>query len=94
MVKIWLHSLFLRDTEIAVDDEIQVTLSNAALSEVLQDACRGDDRLLFKIIDEQGSLRPHVAVFINSVNCRDLQGLASVVKPDDEVLVFPALSGG
>lgn len=64
------------------------------LSEVIRDACGGDKNLLFKIIDEQGELRPHVAVFIGNEHCKYLGGLAAAVEPTAEVSVYPALSGG
>ena len=68
--------------------------SAVSLVKILEVVCEEDESLFFKLIDEQGNLRPHVAVFIGSTNCRNLKGINSLVSPNDEVSVFPALSGG
>lgn len=47
--------------------------------------------LRFRIIDEQGSIRPHIKFFVNRVQVREL---ASRVSDDDEVMIVCALSGG
>lgn len=46
------------------------------------------------ILDDQGHLRKHVAVFVDGVRVRDCTGLADAVLPDSEVYVLQALSGG
>lgn len=50
--------------------------------------------LVRRICDEQGALRPHVNVFLDSANVRDREGLATVVPDGIEVYVLPAVSGG
>lgn len=46
------------------------------------------------IVDDQGRLRHHVNVFVNSQMIADRSGLSDAVRPEDEVFVFQALSGG
>ena len=46
------------------------------------------------IVDDQGCLRRHVNVFVNAKMIRDRKGLSDAVRPEDEVFVFQALSGG
>ena len=43
---------------------------------------------------EQGALSEHAHIFINSHDIRHLAGLATVMKPEDRVDVFPPLVGG
>jgi sulfur-carrier protein len=47
-----------------------------------------------RIQNERGELRQHVNVFVGSDNVRDLAGLATVLPPDAEVHILPAVSGG
>lgn len=47
-----------------------------------------------RLRDEAGRLRPHVNVFVGSVNARDLDGTGTVVPEGAEVSVLPAISGG
>ena len=46
------------------------------------------------VLDDQGALRRHVAVYINGQPVRDRVRLADPVGPHDEIYVFQALSGG
>jgi molybdopterin converting factor small subunit len=45
----------------------------------------------FRVVDEQGRLRPHVRVFVNGDLTRDL---AAPLADGDEVTLMQALSGG
>jgi sulfur-carrier protein len=46
------------------------------------------------VLDDQGAVRRHVAVYVNGEPVRDRVHLTDSVKPSDEVYVFQALSGG
>ena len=46
------------------------------------------------VLDDQGAVRRHVAVYVNGNPVRDREKLADPVGPDDEIYVFQALSGG
>jgi hypothetical protein len=46
------------------------------------------------IVDEQGALRKHVAIFIDDEQLRDRDNLDQSVMADAEIYVVQALSGG
>jgi molybdopterin synthase sulfur carrier subunit len=46
------------------------------------------------LVDEQGVLRQHVNIFVNNVLIRDKESLQDSLKPNDEVFIMQALSGG
>lgn len=46
------------------------------------------------ILDDQGHLRKHVVVFVDGVRVQDRTTLADAVRPDSEIYVLQALSGG
>ena len=46
------------------------------------------------ILDDQGALRRHVAIYVNGQPARDRVGLSDPLGPRDEIYVFQALSGG
>jgi sulfur-carrier protein len=46
------------------------------------------------LVDEHGTLRQHVNVFINKTLVRDRSGLQDRVVDDDEIHILQALSGG
>ena len=45
----------------------------------------------FRVIDEQDALRPHIRISVNSEIINDL---ATPLRPDDEVALIQAFSGG
>jgi len=69
----------------------EVEAEGATLAELLADLDRRYPGLRFRVIDEQGAVRPHIKVFVNRVQARSL---AQALAPADEVLVVAALSGG
>lgn len=46
------------------------------------------------VLDDQGAVRRHVAVYINGQPLGDRERLTDPVGPRDEIYVFQALSGG
>jgi sulfur carrier protein ThiS len=46
------------------------------------------------VLDDQGALRRHVAVYVGGDCVRDRMRLTDPVAPTDEIHVFQALSGG
>ncbi len=46
------------------------------------------------VLDDQGSLRKHVVVFVDGTRVRDRDRLADPVREDSEIHVLQALSGG
>ena len=71
--------------------EREVEASGATLSEVVADLDRRYPGLRFRMIDEQDRLRPHIRLFVNGEQARDL---ATACGPADEVQIVQALSGG
>lgn len=46
------------------------------------------------IVDDAGQLRQHVNIFLRGELIKDRVNLSDEVMPNDEVLIFQALSGG
>ena len=72
-------------------DAAEVTAHGTTLEQLATDLDRRYPGLRFRIIDEQGSIRPHIRFFVNRIATRDL---ASTVSDTDEVMIVCALSGG
>jgi len=69
----------------------QLQAEGASLETLLADLDRKYPGMRFRIIDEQGAIRPHMRFFVN----RDLvRTLDHPLSPNDEVLIVAALSGG
>ncbi len=71
-----------------------VRVDGATLGEALAAVFADRPALKGYVLDDQGALRQHVAVFVNGRNAVDRARLTDPVRPDDEIYVLQALSGG
>jgi len=46
------------------------------------------------VLDDQGAVRTHVVIFADGTSVRDRKQLSDPLRPDSEVFVMQALSGG
>jgi molybdopterin converting factor small subunit len=69
----------------------EVEASGATLAAVLDDLDRQSPGFRFRVVDEQERARPHVRFFVNGEQVFDL---ARSLRPDDALVIVPALSGG
>jgi len=66
----------------------------ASLGTVLHAALAAAPGLSHYVLDDQGHIRKHVAVFINKSMVMDRQNLGQALTDGDSVLVIQALTGG
>jgi molybdopterin converting factor small subunit len=69
----------------------EVDAGGATLDELLNDLDARYPGLRFRIVDEQGAIRPHIRFFVNR---QMVHSLAASISAEDEVLIVGALSGG
>ncbi len=65
-------------------------LPGATVSEVLRELERRHPPVRGWILDEQGRIRPHVAVFVNGERTREDMAIG----PGDVLQILPSISGG
>ena len=70
------------------------TVAAGNLRAVLQASLAAAPELRHYVLDDQGHIRKHVAVFVNQTLVRDRQDLTQPVASGDKVLVIQALTGG
>lgn len=70
------------------------TASGGTVGEVFESVLADHPQLRGYILDDQGALRRHVAVFVDGVQVLDREKLTDAVSEDGEIYVFQALSGG
>ena len=69
----------------------KVEASGATIAEVLTDLDRRFPGIRFRMIDEQQRIRPHIRLFHEGEQIRDLQ---RPLRERDELIIVQALSGG
>jgi molybdopterin converting factor small subunit len=73
------------------DQRAGVEAVGANLDELLDDLDRRYPGIRFRVVDEQGRLRPHMKIFVNEESIRDL---TTPITRGDDVVLMQALSGG
>ena len=68
-----------------------VRANGGTIGEVLDDLDRRYRGIRFRLVDEQERLRPHMRLFLNGADARDV---ARPVNDGDEIYIVGALSGG
>lgn len=71
-----------------------VRIEGATVRQVLENYFRHNPQVRGYVLDDQGVVRHHVAIFVNEELIQDRQGLSDRVNDHDEVFVMQALSGG
>ena len=69
-------------------------VEGATLREALDQAFQALPRVRGYILDEQGAVRYHVAIFVDGQPVQDRKHLSDSVAPNGEIYVMQALSGG
>jgi molybdopterin converting factor small subunit len=69
----------------------EVEVSGATLGAVLAELDQRYSGIRFRMIDEQDQIRPHIRLFVNGEQVRDL---AQPLTATDELVIVQALSGG
>ena len=72
----------------------QLSISAHTVRAALEDLERSQSALYRNVCDETGALRPHLNVFVNSDNVRDLDGVDTTLTSGDVITILPAVSGG
>ena len=68
--------------------------AGTTVAQVLAAVFAGDDLLRGYVLDDQGRLRKHVNIYLDGALIADRNRLTDPVRPESEIYVLQALSGG
>ena len=71
-----------------------VDVDGATVAAALGDVFRRQPELRGYLLDDQGQVRQHVMIFVDDRPLVDRQRLSDPLRPDSQVFVMQALSGG
>jgi len=69
-------------------------IAGATVRDVLHQYFEQNPQVQSYVLDDQGAVRKHVAIFLNQEIIRDRIALSDAVSDNDEIFVMQALSGG
>ena len=76
------------------NNQEEVTASGATLGAILDELNAAYPGLGERILDEQGTIRRFVNIFVNDEDVRFLQEKETPVTENDEISIVPAIAGG
>jgi molybdopterin synthase sulfur carrier subunit len=78
------------------DGQSQIVLNVSAntVGEALAFLWKQHVGLRDRVVNEQGSLRPHVNIFLNDENVRRKEMLDTALDDKSEITILPSVSGG
>ena len=71
-----------------------LTLQGSTFEEVLQDLINQHPALTPHLFSSNGNLRPFVNLFLGERNVKELQGMQTLLKQDDQLRLIPSMAGG
>ena len=72
----------------------KLTVEGETISALIQALEKQYPGIAEKVLDGEGNVKRFINVFVNESEIRTLQGLATVVKTNDQVSIVPAMAGG
>jgi sulfur-carrier protein len=75
-------------------DAPRADVEGATVAAALEAVFAARPKLRGYVLDDQGAVRRHVAIYLNGAPLRDRRRLTDAVGPEDEIFVLQALSGG
>ncbi|MGD0610186.1 MAG: ubiquitin-like small modifier protein 1 [Anaerolineales bacterium] len=77
-----------------VDGQSEVALQGSTVADAMESLMLQFPALRSQLTNSQGELRPFVNLFLRENNIRDMQGLATPLEENDQLLLIPSVAGG
>ena len=72
----------------------EVNVNGFNVEEALTDLTTQYPTIKPHLFNEAGELRPFVNLFLGEDNIKDLQGISTVIKDGDKLVLIPSIAGG
>ena len=77
-----------------VDNQSEFAVNGETVVELLENILMRYPALKPHLFDTNGDLRRHFNIFVNGVHVRDMDGLETVLKDEDKVILMASAAGG
>ena len=77
-----------------VDNQNEFRMHGATIAELLENIIQRYPTLKPHLFDAKGDLRRHFNIFVNGVHVRDLDGMKTMLKEEDKVILMASAAGG
>jgi molybdopterin converting factor small subunit len=77
-----------------VDNQSELSVSGLTIAELLENVLIRYPALRPHMFDPEGNLRRHFNIFVNGIQLRELNGMDTVLKEADKVILMVSAAGG
>ena len=77
-----------------VDNQSEFPVAGATIAELLNNVITRYPTLKTHLFDSNGDLRRHFSIFVNGIHLRELNGMDTILKEDDKVILMASAAGG
>lgn len=77
-----------------VDNQSEFTAKGSTVVDLLENILVRYPALKPHLFDSKGALRRHFNIFVNGVHVRDLNGMDTLLKEEDKVILMASAAGG
>ena len=77
-----------------MDNQAEFSVPAATVEELIRNIVEQYPSVKFHLVDAEGNLRKHFNIFINGTHIRDLNGMDTLLKGEDKVILMASAAGG
>ena len=77
-----------------VDNQSEFIVEGTTIAVLLDNIVLRYPTLKTHLFDAKGDLRRHFNIFVNGVHSRELNGMETILKEDDKVILMASAAGG
>jgi adenylyltransferase/sulfurtransferase len=77
-----------------VNNQSEFFVAASSTSELIEKIIQQYPSVSFHLVDAEGNLRRHFNIFVNGTHIRDLNGMDTPLKEEDEVILMASAAGG
>jgi adenylyltransferase/sulfurtransferase len=77
-----------------VNNQTEFSIAAASAGELIEKVVEQYPAVKFHLLDSGGNLRKHFNVFVNGTHIRDLNGMDTPLREEDQVILMASAAGG
>jgi molybdopterin synthase sulfur carrier subunit len=77
-----------------VNNQSEFSVSASTAGELIEKIIEQYPSVKFHLVDADGNLRRHFNIFVNGTHIRDLNGMDTLLKENDRVVLMASAAGG
>jgi molybdopterin converting factor small subunit len=77
-----------------VDNQAEFPVSASTVRGLIDQVVGQYPSVKFHLLDSEGNLRRHFNIFVNGTHIRDLNGMETLLREDDKIILMASAAGG